>query len=199
MQLQGKFGSPSHGKFEVPSLEVSCLIKKGATAKHKGQFTGAAQLYHDILWDKEETLRHEEDHRIKTMKDSTAKKAAEATERLRRQEWDNAHAFTKTVHSKSAITESQVQPDTIGLQHGRSGGGASQLQLTAQQSSSGTNQILTHLAASPGNSNTTPVSSLRHDLRNYASRLSHSIIEKVCQIAGIDKVQQSTDSKHHGE
>jgi hypothetical protein len=135
------------------------VIRKETSLQYKGQYNGADQLCNDIAWDKEKDLRRDEDYRISIIQDVITRGAAETAERLRRQQWDNAHIVTQTVQAEPTGTTNQDPP-----------GGASQSPPTAQQSSGGTNQISSHPAAMQGNSNLVPLSSRRDKFLEHFHR-----------------------------
>jgi hypothetical protein len=119
---------------EEEDQEQGCVfvIRKETSLQYKGHYNGADQLCNDIAWDQEKDLRRNEDYRISVIQDATVRAEAEAAERLRRRQWENAYIVTQTVQTGPTSTTIQNPPGVPG--------GASQSPPTAQQSSGGTDQ-----------------------------------------------------------
>jgi hypothetical protein len=130
------------------------VIRKETTLRYQGNFNGVDQLCNDVAWDQEKNLRRNEDYRISIIQDATVRGQAEAAEKLRRRQWDDAHIVTQTVQVGPAGRLNQSPPGSPGVQLGGGGGGAAQPQVTAQQNSSNMNQAPPLPTALPGNSNT---------------------------------------------
>lgn len=147
------------------------VIRKETRLKCKGQYKGADQLCDDIAWDQEMDMRRTEDYRINVLQDDTARRAAEEAERLRRQQWDNAHIVTQTAQSGLTGTASQNPSCASSAQSsGGGGGGAGQSQSTAQQGSSIQNQKSSHSAVLQVGNGLAPPPSRRDKFFKHFSR-----------------------------